>query len=159
MEVEVSMIEQVTAATIMKTGPYEQVGETIAALLKWVQEKGVEVSGPPFGVYHDNPETVPPESTRFEAGIPVPEGTEDDEEAGVAVKTWGGMLAAKTLYTGPYDQVGPTYGSLGEWVFANGYRIAGPAVEFYLNDPNQVPPEFLQTQVCFVVEKVEPSQK
>ena len=159
MEAEVSMIEVVTAACIIKTGPYEKVGETTEALWKWVQEKGIEVTGASFGVYYDNPETTPPESTRFEAGIPVPEGTEGDADAGVVVKTWGGMLAAKTLYTGPYDKVGPTYGVLGEWVFQNGYRIAGPAIEIYLNDPHEVPPESLQTQVCFVVEQAEPSKE
>lgn len=153
MEVKVSVIEPMTAATMMKTGPYEKVGETMDALFRWVRGKGVEVTGPAFGVYHDNPETVPPESTRFEAGIPVPEGTEGDEAAGVVVKTWGGRLAARTVYTGPYDRVGPTYGLLGEWVFANGYCIAGPAVEFYLNDPAKVPAESLQTEVCFMVEE------
>ncbi|UCG42303.1 MAG: GyrI-like domain-containing protein [candidate division WOR-3 bacterium] len=157
MEVDVSMIEAMTAASILKVGPYDKVGETMDELLQWVQDKGVEVTGPAFGVYYDNPETTPPESTRFEFGVPVPEGTGGDDEAGVQVKTWGSRLAAKALFTGPYDQVGPTYGALGQWIQQNGYRMAGPTIEVYLNDPNQVPPESLQTRVCFIVEKSEPS--
>jgi AraC family transcriptional regulator len=159
MKVDVSMIEAMTAASILKPGPYEKVGETMDELWQWVRDKGIEVTGPAFGVYYDNPETTPPESTRFEAGVPVPEGTEGDDEAGVVVKTWGPRLAAKALFTGPYDRVGPAYGALGAWIQQNGYRMAGPAIEVYLNDPSQVPPESLQTQLCFIVEKVEPSQE
>ncbi len=58
------------------------------------------------------------------------------------------------LRPGPYDDFRPAYVAIMEWVQANGYRIAGPNREIYLQGPGQVPPEELLTEIQLPVVKV-----
>jgi effector-binding domain-containing protein len=60
-----------------------------------------------------------------------------------------GGRAATCLHVGPYDQLGAAYKALQDWMQANGHATAGVAYEFYLNDPQTVPPADLQTQLVF----------
>lgn len=60
----------------------------------------------------------------------------------------GGQTAV-CLHTGPYDAITAAYTALGDWIQAQGYAPAGPAYEFYLNDPTETPPQALQTLVAF----------
>ena len=45
--------------------------------------------------------------------------------------------------------VSPAYEALSAWIEENGYEPTGVAYEFYLNDPGEVPPEELMTQISF----------
>ena len=144
-------LDSMTVAVIAATGPYEASGMKLGELFAWLGKAGVAMTGAPFGVYFDDPATTPAESTRYEVAVPVPAGTAADAEAGIAVKPWGGFSVAKTLHVGPYAKLGPTYAALGAWVAASEYFIAGPAIEFYLNSPMEVPAESLKTEVCFQV--------
>jgi effector-binding domain-containing protein len=60
----------------------------------------------------------------------------------------GGKVAT-CLYTGPYSGIAPAYTAFSEWIEANGYQPTGVAYEVYLNDPDETPPEELQTQIAF----------
>lgn len=59
--------------------------------------------------------------------------------------------AVQCLHVGPYDQVGAAYEALEAWIAEHGLQHAGPAYEFYLNDPQEVPPDQLQTRVVLSV--------
>jgi effector-binding domain-containing protein len=60
-----------------------------------------------------------------------------------------GGKAATCLYTGPYEDIGQPYEALSQWMEENGYEPTGVAYEMYLNDPQETPPEELQTQIMF----------
>ena len=62
------------------------------------------------------------------------------------------VLAA--VHKGPYNNVGPVIHALAEYAAKNGYDIVGPLTEVYLNDPKQVSPEELLTEVRFPVIKM-----
>ncbi len=150
-EAKVEKLDSMTVAVIAATGPYQASGMKIGELFAWLGTAGVKMTGAPFGVYYDDPESVPPESTRYEIGAPVSPDAESDPDAGVEVRPWGGILLAKTMHLGGYDKLTATYCALQAWVDANEYFIAGPAIEFYLNSPMEVPAESLKTEVCFQV--------
>lgn len=82
-----------------------------------------------------------------EIGFPVSKKLpgKDDIQAGEIP----GGKAATCLYVGPYGEIEPAYNALLEWVKDNGYEASGVAYEMYLNDPQQSPPQELQTQVVF----------
>jgi len=66
----------------------------------------------------------------------------------------GEIPAGKTvqcLHVGPYDQVGAAHEALEAWIAEHGLQHAGPAYEFYLNDPQEVQPDQLQTRVVLPV--------
>ena len=58
-----------------------------------------------------------------------------------------GGVCASTVHVGPYNEVGKAYVALQKWMTDNGRAPAGPAREVYLNDPEAVPPEELQTEI------------
>jgi effector-binding domain-containing protein len=62
----------------------------------------------------------------------------------------GGSVAT-TLHRGPYEQIGPVYLGLQEWISEHGHVVAGPPHEIYLNDPQAVAPEELLTRIEYPI--------
>ena len=86
----------------------------------------------------------------IEVVVPVSAGVQDGDE----VKCYelpGGQMA-KTVHKGPYDECGPAYERLFAWVAANGRKLVGPTREIYLNDPNEVAPSEILTEIHAPVE-------
>lgn len=146
-EMQLKDIPAITVASISRTGSFAQISETTAAVFAWLGQKGIQPMGPPIGLYYDNPEEVPEEKLRWDICVPVAPGTTGEGQ--VTVKDLPGGRYLVTIYEGPYENIGETYGAL----FA---RILGdrdlelreaPCCEVYLSDPRQVPPEKLLTEV------------
>lgn len=55
------------------------------------------------------------------------------------------------LYTGSYEKMEEPYNELTKWFTEQGYIPSGTAYEFYLNSPQEVAPEALQTIIMFPV--------
>jgi effector-binding domain-containing protein len=147
----IKTIEPMTVAMIAKKGSYNEIGKTIGELMSWVMANKGNIAGVPFGVYYDDPSKVAAESTRYEICIPVAPETKGDKQ--IIVKNLPAMEIASTIYIGPYDKVGMTYGKLAGWISEKGYVIAGPPREFYHNNPAQVPVESLKTEIQLPVAK------
>lgn len=62
---------------------------------------------------------------------------------------------AAVRHRGPYDGLPGAYEALAAWMAQHPeYRICGPAIDRYLNDPDITPPEQLETGVLFPVERI-----
>jgi len=61
--------------------------------------------------------------------------------------------AVKGIYFGPYDKVEPAYNEIMKFIENHGYKISGRSWEAYMNDPQNTPPDKLQTDIYFPVEK------
>ncbi len=146
-------------ASIAKMGPYSGVGKDISDLMMIVQKDSLSVQGTPYGIYLDDPSKVKPESTHYEVCVPVAPATKNrvDKKTGFAIKDVPAMTIAVTDYMGPYDQVGPVYQKLYQWIAENKYEPAGPMLEYYLNDPSKVKPESLQSKVAAVIKPIAPA--
>lgn len=59
--------------------------------------------------------------------------------------------AVQGVHVGPYAQLGATYGAMRGWMGERGLQHAGPAREFYLDDPQTTPPAELRTLVVLPV--------
>ncbi len=51
-----------TAATVTHMGPYDDLGQTWAALTEWVKSQGLEAAGAPWEVYVTDPGAEPDQS-------------------------------------------------------------------------------------------------
>jgi len=153
MTVSIKMVDTMTVASMAKTGPYSGAGQAIAELLAWAEKSGIEPMIGPFGVFHSGPD-VPQEEALYEVCIQVPSDTKSDEAAGVAVRQLDGLQVATTRHVGPYDKTQAAYDNLMMWIDDNGYVVSGPAIEFYLTNPETTPPESLQTDIGFVVKQM-----
>ena len=128
------------------TGPFAEIGAKIKEFLNYLGTTGIEPTGDLGGAFFDDPNTTPPEETRYEIRIPVVAGTAAEEP--YEVRTTEAMKTAAVLLVGSYERISKMYPNLYAWVEANGYVPAGPLMEIYLVHPGSgVTPGEYQTEV------------
>jgi len=57
--------------------------------------------------------------------------------------------AAVTMHIGPYDKIQEAYNRLTAFVKEKGLEMGSSCYEVYLSDPNESPPQELQTEIYF----------
>lgn len=152
MEVEEKRMEDKQVAFIRYRGPYDKIPELMEEVVNWVINKGLNMTGMIYGAYFNRPDDVPPEQLFYEIGASFDGNAHD--EGNVQVKVIPEHTVVATMHNGPYDQVGPVIEGLAKYAVENGYDIIGPVTEVYLNNPNEVEPEELLTEVQFPVIKI-----
>ena len=135
-------------AAVRHTGPYHGIAAAFDRLQAWGAARGLV--GPDtrfFGLYHDDPGSVPAERLRADAGFTV--GPEASGEGEVAVLDVPASRVAVLRFRGPYAELECAYGWLyGEWLPASGEEPADlPGLEEYVNDPRTTPPPELLTDM------------
>ncbi|UCF26957.1 MAG: GyrI-like domain-containing protein [Chloroflexota bacterium] len=128
--------------TSIKNLPNE-LGKAYGAIGQYLGQLGEQPAGAPYAAYFD----FNMDDFEVEIGFPVPKPLPEKEEIKNS-EIPGGKLA-QCLYTGPYNKIEPAYNALTAFVEENGYEATGVAYEFYLNDPGEVAPEELLTQIVF----------
>ena len=134
-------------------GPYDQVGPTWGRLCEWAGPKGLLTpTVKAIGLCHDDPEVTPQDKIRYDAcltlaGEVVPEG-----DIGVQEIPGGRYVVA--LHRGPFSGLKDFYARLcGEWISSRGLEIkSGPSLEVCLKDPDETPPEEIETEVYIPLE-------
>lgn len=137
----------IRTTTTIKNLPQE-LGKAYQAVGQYLGQLGEQPAGAPYAAYF-NWDT---REFDVEIGFPVSKPLPDKDEI-KAAELPGGKLA-RCLYTGPYNKIEPAYNALTEWVKENGYEATGVAYEFYLNDPGEVEPQELLTQIVFPLKDV-----
>ena len=136
------------AASIRGRAAWAELGSFISGALmevfKVAGDQGVRFAGPAYAIYH-SAETTEAE-VDLEVGMPVAEPV---EPAGHVIATAiPGGLVATTVHAGRYEDVGPAYRALGEWVQEHGHETAGPCREVDIGGPDQVQdPGALRTEI------------
>jgi effector-binding domain-containing protein len=111
--------------------------------MQYLGELGVTPAGAPFVAYFN----MDMQDLDMEVGFPVAQPLPGGGE--VQSSEIPGGKVATCLHTGPYPEISQAYQALSTWVNENGYKMTGVSYEFYLNDPQETPPEALQTQILF----------
>lgn len=151
MEIVEKNVEKRQVAYINYKGSYEEVPVLMGEVVGFMMAKGLQIMGPPFGVYFNSPEEVPVEELIYEIAMPF--AGEAEEEGRVKIKTIPEQLVLSTVYKGPYSECGTAIGALAQHAYQNGYEITGPPMETYISDPNETPEKDLLTEMCFPVMK------
>jgi len=149
---EVGIVD-VSSQTVMgmrKTGKYEEIAAMFGRLFPFLVESGIRIAGPPVFVCHEMSAEEAMRADKegnadIEVAVPVAGEVAGTDE----IKRYelpGGKMA-KTVHRGPYQDCGPTYESLFKWLEENGKQLTGPIREVYLNDPQEVPPAELLTEI------------
>ena len=133
--------------SIRETCGVDQYHDLFQRLFREAAERGLEQAGPIQMCYHD--EAFNPERSDVEVQMVVAR-----DGPGVAVKP--AHTCAAVQHKGPYQDLHLAYGALCSWLAEHTeYRMCGPAMDRYLNqDPDNTPPEALETGVLFPVERV-----
>jgi AraC family transcriptional regulator len=148
LDVRIEWVATTRVAFIRHTGPYDQVGITWGRLMSWAGRQGLLANRPrAIGVVHDDAEVTVPNRLRYDACLAL--GQDFRTEGEIGVQEIGGESFAIAKHRGPYNQLGDTYSRLlGQWMPANGREPkSAPALEVYLNSPNDTPPADLVTEI------------
>ncbi len=149
-DIEIIEVPDQTVLGIRRTGHYRIISELLPEIAIYAMEQGIPITGMPVFVMHEfSPEEAmkaDEEGTAdVEVAFPVPEGTKPGP--GMNVYTLMGGRMARTYHKGPYEECEPTYMQLFAWLEEQGLAITGPMREVYHNDPREVPPEEILTEI------------
>ena len=103
------------------------------AAMGQAQAQGLQVTGPPFGMYYG----IPGETVDVEAGFPVSGSVSAAD--GVIAGTLPGGRVVEAMHVGPYDTLAATYGEVERWIDERGLRSQSLMWESYLTDPGEQP--------------------
>ncbi len=151
--VAVKEMEAMVTFVLPVTGSYEQHDDAIGKLMAEVEKSGITPVGGPFGRYFNNPMEVGPEDLSWEVGVPIAESIEVEEPFKCSTIPAG--LVAFALHVGPYEQSAMMYPVIFAWMAANGYRMAGPPMEFWMGDPEGEGDKGPRSELCLPVTKIE----
>jgi len=135
-------------AAIEHRGDYQTIGRSFDQLAAWAASHGLMDSPRRwFGIYYDDPASVPVAQLRSEAAVEVdPETPLAD---GMVRREIPPARVASIVHKGPYAELERTYRQLfSEWLPASGEEPSDrPCFEHYINDARTVPPPELLTEI------------
>ena len=132
--------------SIRETVGVKQYHELFVKLRREAETRGLKQAGPIQMRYHDR--DFNPERSDVEAQMVVAEDSPD-------IKRKPACTCAAVRHKGSYENLHLAYEALCAWLAGHTeYRICGPAIDRYLNDPDNTPPDQLETGVLFPVERV-----
>jgi DNA-binding transcriptional MerR regulator len=138
-EIVLKDIDQMHVASLREvlSNPTD-VGTLIADGYGALMPAGIMPAGPCFTIYHD-PE-FNPEALDVEIAFPVSEAITEapDTPSGrpFGIRDICASRAAVLVHQGSYDTISQAYVAMGEWLKANGLKVAGPPHEAYLTAPD-----------------------
>jgi effector-binding domain-containing protein len=119
------------------------LGVSLGAIAQYLGSLGENPAGAPFVAYYN----MDMQNLDIEIGFPVSHPLAGQGNI-QSTQIFGGKVAT-CLHVGPYSDIRPAYDALTQFIKEKGAEVTGVAYEFYLNDPQTVPPSELQTQIYF----------
>lgn len=150
-EVEIKELESFWYACMEFGGPFDQMEKSIQTFMGEFFKQGLAPAGPFLGVYFNDPRQVKPEELKWNIGFPVSEDA--NVQPPLKKVEFKKTTAAVYLHIGPYEKMDKAYEKVFKYVEDNGYKIVWPVYDKYLNNPMQVKPEELKTEMIIPVEK------
>ena len=131
-------------------GTYDKtIGKLIVELMKEIQSPDnqrnfVKITGSFMTIYHDD-EYVE-EGADIEVAVPIT-GRISVEDSDVEIKNLKSMKVASLIFKGSYESISEGYNKLFEFIQKEGLEPIGPMMDLYLNDPNDVEPNDVLTEI------------
>ncbi|MEN6343308.1 MAG: GyrI-like domain-containing protein [Methanospirillum sp.] len=149
-EIEIVEMSPQTVLGIRRRGPYSHIPEMLMEIWAVIMEKGAIPAGPPVFVCRQTAiaeveQAVASGDADLEVAFPVANRVKP--EGYVEYYTLPGGRFAKVLHRGPYERCTATYERFYAWLAEHGLAITGPIREYYLNDPSEVAPEEILTEI------------
>jgi len=138
-----------------KTGTYTLIPELLMKVYGYIVKKKMVIAGPPIFICHEiSPEAVMDANEKGTAQVEVAwpvSGTVKGTKEMKVYELPGGKMV-HTIHYGPYDTCESTYLKLFAWIKEKGLRISGPIREVYPNDPREVAPDTIMTEIFVPVD-------
>ena len=133
-----------------RRGHYTMIPELLMTIITHAMKNGIAIAGPPVFLCHEtSAEAVKAANEAGTADVEVAWPVAGDVKGAGEIRAYtltGGRMA-RILHRGPYEACESTYLRLFTWIGEQGLQITGPIREIYLNDPSEVPPEQILTEI------------
>jgi effector-binding domain-containing protein len=121
-------------------------------IFEYAFSRNIQIAGYPIFLCHeitfeDVQKAEKEENADIEVAVPVAGVIELPDNMEIQLYELPGGKMAKIVHRGPYEESVPTYEKLYSWIAEQGKRISGPIREVYLNDPREVLPEKILTEI------------
>jgi AraC family transcriptional regulator len=149
-DVAIRHIPAAKLAVVPHRGSYMEIGKAFEMLFGTLGARGLLRPGLCMkGIYYSDPTSVPEAELRSAAGILLPDADFPVAPPLERAELRGGDYAV-LRHKGPYTDMRPAYDWLyGEWLVQSGREAAdAPCFEDYLNNPRDVAPGELLTDIC-----------
>lgn len=123
------------------------IGKSLWQVLDYLSTEGVQTAGPPFALYHN----MDMSNLDVEMGFPVNEKVPGNEE--VKPSSIPAGQVAVDMHLGPYETMEVTYNKMLAALQEQGLEMDTFMYEFYLNDPDEVSPEEIQTEIFMPIKQ------
>ncbi len=133
------------------TGPYSQMQTKIGEFLEEYFGQGLGPFTGLIALYLNAPGQVPEAELKWRIGIPI--AKEAQPVAPLQKDVFDHPQVAFALHVGPYEKIGETYAKISAFIDQNGWRMSGPAMEMYLDNPEETPADKLRTEISIPVVK------
>lgn len=112
-------------------GDYRAIGKAFEQLLEALDAQQVAPTGPMFGLYYDDPGSVPTAELRARACMPVAAGT--SARGTLRFDVLPSTTVAYAVAAGAYSEVPRCYPSLLGYLKERHWQLSGPLREIYVN--------------------------
>jgi AraC family transcriptional regulator len=137
-----------------KTGTYALIPELLMNVLNYMMDHNIPITGPPVFICHErDPESVKQANAHGTARVEIAWPVTGSHAGAGSIRRYtlpGGRMV-HTVHKGPYETCEPTYLAAFAWIKERGLSISGPIREIYPNDPMEVPPEEIITEIYIPV--------
>lgn len=151
-EIEVRDLEPITYAGLECTGPFTLITDKIMEFMGAFFGQGLTPTGGVLTIYYNRPGPgVAENDLKWTIGMPISPTTAPAAPLMKGVFEYPKVVFS--LHVGLYEKLHETYARMTAYMEADEWKAAGPVMEMYLNNPQQVAPEQLQTEIYMPVEK------
>ncbi|MDD1742976.1 MAG: GyrI-like domain-containing protein [Methanotrichaceae archaeon] len=135
---------------IRKRGHYREIAVMLPQLFEYALGRRAKITGMPMYLWHEKSVEEAQKADQegnadIEVCIPIAEIIPETDE----IKCYelpGGQMA-RIMHRGSYESSGAAYEELFDWIRKNEKNLVGPIREAYLNDPREVRPEEILTEI------------
>ncbi len=128
---EIKQIDSGKLLCLEETGPYSGLGELFKRMRDFIEMRRVSFKGDRMVIFYNDPEKFNHERAHYAVAYELAGETAGDGEVTVVIQP--AMLAACETYQGTYSEIRKAYDQLLVWIREKGYRISGPAREYFLS--------------------------
>ncbi len=151
-EVVLKKVPPIQVVSVRDVVPTTGISQLFGEVFTYLGQHKVNPTGPTMGIYYD--EEFREEAVDIEAAVPAAEPLPSGERVRYRELPAVNEVAC-IVHEGTFDTLAGTYGQLMAWIEANGYRMAGPIREVYVQwtKPDGDPSTNI-TEIQIPVEKV-----
>jgi len=140
---------EVPTMVVRTTSPVDKLpvvlGECYDKVMAYLSSQNEQPTGAPFVIYHN----LNMQALDLEAGFPSTHALSGAGDVKPSVLPAGQMISSE--YTGTYQDMPPAYDSMTALAKEKHVELSGMAIEIYLNDPTDTPPDKLKTHILLPV--------